>query len=188
MIWGDRLLKELTSDVGFRGGRIYNSYPGAINPASINVRLGNSFLKPYKFYESSICIILGDKIAYEPCDIINGIVYMKPGDFILATTMESFDIPIKCAAFVQGRSSIGRAALSVENAGFIDPGFKGHITLELKNDGPYTIGLKPGYPVAQIIFMDADDVENGYSGKYMNQVEATGSRMYMDDRKMIFNE
>ena len=110
---------------------------------------------------------------------------MEPGKFILATTMEYVEVPKDAAVFVQGRSSIGRAGLTVQNAGFVDPGFPGCITLELKNDAPYPIILVPEYPVAQLVYMDASDVEEGYSGKYCGQVEATGSRMYLDTNKGI---
>ena len=131
---------------------------------------------------------LGDDVAYTEYYLMDegGSMTIGPGDFILATTKEWVDIPVTAAAFVQGRSSIGRAGLSVQNAGFVDPGFNGHITLELKNDAPYYIELIPGYPVAQLVYMNAADVSRGYSGKYIGQIKATGSRMHMDDLNRIF--
>lgn len=95
--------------------------------------------------------------------------------------MEEINLPSHLAAFVQGRSSIGRAGLTVQNAGYIDPGFHGHITLELKNETSSTISIRPGYPVAQIVYEEARGVEKPYSGKYNGQVEATGSRMEQDN-------
>jgi dCTP deaminase len=92
-------------------------------------------------------------------------------------------MPDRVAAFVQGRSSIGRIGLTVQNAGFVDPGFTGHITLELVNESPVTIYLKPGYPVAQLVFFDVSPVNDPYHGKYNGQEEATGSRMFMDKQK-----
>lgn len=149
----------------------------------MNVRLGHSFLIPVgnkdgRTYE----VALGDEIEYSEIDCYgpDGRIYMRPGDFILATTMEYIEVPKDAAVFVQGRSSIGRAGLTVQNAGFVDPGFPGCITLELKNDAPYPIILVSEYPVAQLVYMDACDVEEGYHGKYCGQIEATGSRMYMD--------
>ena len=118
-------------------------------------------------------------IEVEP-DPFDGHVVLYPGEFMLATTKEWISVPVTAAAFVQGRSSIGRASLSVQNAGFVDPGFRGHITLELKNDGPVPIVLTPGYPVTQLVYMDAEEVEEGYDGKYNNQVDATGSLMSLD--------
>lgn len=174
MVYGSNVLKSMVEV-----GSIKNTYEGSINPASINLRLGDSFttIDPNQPY-----VKLGDDVKYIPieCDPGDGHVIIYPGDFMLATTKEWIYVPIGAAAFVQGRSSIGRAGLSVQNAGYVDPGFRGHITLELKNDGPVPIVLLPGYPVTQLVYMDAEDVEEGYDGKYNNQVEATGSRMHED--------
>ncbi len=183
MIWGDGKLEFLV-----KNGFIRDSYEGAINPASINIRLGNSFLVPY-VPVGEHCVKLGEKVCYDPFDISDiGSFEIGPGEFVLVNTMEWINVPTAAAAFVQGRSSIGRAGLSVQNAGFVDPGFRGTITLELKNDAPYTIELVPGYPVAQLVYMGAKDVTHPYTGKYLHQSEATGSRMNLDDMQMIFGK
>lgn len=175
MIWGNKLLKNLV-DIGM----ICNTYDGGINPASINLRLGHTFLKPIP----GQIIKLGEEMEYWRYERQDGqFIAIEPGCFMLATTIECIDVPIRAAAFVQGRSSIGRAGLTVQNAGFVDPGFSGHITLELKNDSPCTIMLYPGYPVTQLVYMDAKDVSEGYKGKYIGQIEATGSRMFLDKAK-----
>ena len=171
MIWGDKRLQNLI-DIGMIG----NAGTGCVNPASVNMRLGNTFLVP-----APDVVKLGEEMKYEKRVIGNGaLIPIHPGEFMLATTLESVIIPKNAAAFVQGRSSIGRIGLTVQNAGFIDPGFHGHITLELKNDSPCKILLYPGYPVVQLVYMDACDVTRGYEGKYNDQVEATGSRMQLD--------
>jgi len=173
MIWGNERLKDL-----LKHGMIMGGDEALVNPASINLRLGDSFIKPIP----GNTVELGGEMKYMPVmKQSDGTTIIMPGEFMLATTMEHVSVPVNCAAFVQGRSSIGRIGLMVQNAGFVDPGFTGHITLELKNDSPCAIVLKPGYPVAQLIFMDAVDVSEGYKGKYQNQVEATGSRMYLDN-------
>jgi len=172
VIWGDKKLQMLV-DIGM----ITNTYSGAINPASINLRLGHTFLRP----ADDQILTLGEKMRYRRYECADGeTIAIRPGEFMLATTLECIDVPKFAAAFVQGRSSIGRAGLTVQNAGFVDPGFRGHITLELKNDSPCTIRLYPGYPVTQLVFMDAKDVTEGYQGKYLGQTEATGSRMHQD--------
>lgn len=149
-----------------------------INPASINIRIGTSFLIPRK---RVFPVKLGDDMQYRRVQIDkNGIFYLRPGQFALATTMEYVKVPSYLAAFVQGRSSIGRAGLTVQNAGYIDPGFHGHITLELKNETCNTIGIRPGYPVAQLVFEQTTPVAVPYHGKYNGQIEATGSRMHFD--------
>lgn len=172
MIWGDKKLKKLVDT-----GMILDTYDGGINPASINLRLGHTFLKP----KAGQIVKLGEEMKYRRYERKDGqFIALKPGCFMLATTIECIIVPIRAAAFVQGRSSIGRAGLTVQNAGFVDPGFTGHITLELKNDSPCTIMLYPGYPVTQLVYMDAQDVTTGYNGKYTGQIEATGSRMFLD--------
>lgn len=176
MILSDkRILSEL-----FDKGHILYADIQQINPASFNLRLGDSFAVPKRRWFG---VALGDKAEYKMIylDKHNRPIFkLRPGQFVLATTKERVSIPDNISAFVQGRSSIGRAGLSVQNAGFVDPGFDGHITLELKNETKNTIILKPGYPVTQLVFMDTPDVEIPYDGKYNGQVDATGSRMHQD--------
>lgn len=149
-----------------------------INPASVNLTLGNTFLVPT--IKKADAIYLGKEVDYHRFEAKEDGFPIDPGEFVLATTQEHVSIPSNVAAFVQGRSSIGRIGLTTQNAGFVDPGFHGHITLELVNESPNTIILTPGYPVAQLVFFECYPVEKPYNGKYNGQVEATGSRMYMD--------
>lgn len=149
-----------------------------INPASVNLTLGDTFL--IQRVKHNCHITLGSEVDYRRFKSTEGGFPIDPGEFVLATTQEHVNIPSNVAAFVQGRSSIGRIGLTTQNAGFVDPGFHGHITLELVNESPNTIILKPGYPVAQLVFFECYPVEKPYDGKYNDQVEATGSRMYMD--------
>ena len=177
MIWSDqRIFKKL-----FLNGAIEFGKSEMINPASINLRLGNSFLIPVEMPGG---ITLGEQLSYERKLLLDSEQYhMKPGEFVLGTTKEYIQMPDNVAAFVQGRSSIGRIGLTVQNAGFIDPGFHGAITLELVNESPSVIHLVPGYPLAQLVFFDCYKVKESYRGKYNGQVEATGSRMEEDKRK-----
>ena len=174
MILGDADIRKLVEDkcISSPDHELY------IGPASLDVRLGNTFLLPKR---RILGIRLGAEIKYRRFWVGNDDVFtIDPGQFALATTMEVFYIPPTLAAYVQGRSSIGRAGLTVQNAGYVDPGFHGAITLELKNETCNTLYLKPGYPVAQMIFEQCTTVEKPYKGKYNGQVEATGSRMYLD--------
>lgn len=139
MILGDSEIKRMMAE-GY-----FPAYPKLlINPASLNVRIGTSFLVPQRKWFGSVA--LGDEIKYKKIVLQKGKAFkLRPGQFALATTIESINLPLHLAAFVQGRSSIGRAGLTVQNAGFIDPGFHGHITLELKNETKNTILICPGY-------------------------------------------
>ena len=152
------------------------------NPASLNIRLGNTFLVP----REGQFIRLGEAVEYNRYEVASGDFFtMHPGQFVLGTTLERLNLNNHLSAFVQGRSSIGRIGLTIQNAGFVDPGFHGHITLELINDSPNPIRLIPGYPIGQLVFFETGEVKHPYNGKYNNQVEATGSRMYMDVLKGV---
>jgi dCTP deaminase len=148
-----------------------------IQPASVDIRLGNTFSI---VEDTSTGIInLENEIKYKT--ITTDSYILLPNQFVLATTMEYFDLPDDLTAFVEGRSSLGRMGLFIQNAGWVDPGFKGEITLELYNANRCAIELKAGRRVGQLVFakMDATAL-NPYNGKYQGQRGATGSRVFMD--------
>lgn len=148
-----------------------------IQPASVDIRIGNSFstLKT----GSLTPVTLSDELEYETIETTQFTI--APGQFVLATTMEYFCLPNNMTAFVEGRSSIGRLGLFIQNAGWVDPGFEGEITLELFNASSNSIVLESGRRVGQLVFAQLDrDAENPYRGKYQAQRGATGSRIYQD--------
>ena len=98
-----------------------------IQPASVDVRLGNSF----SVLESGSNAVLKMDSPIQYRSIVDETFLLLPGQFVLASTMEYFRLPDNITAFVEGRSSIGRLGLFIENAGWVDPGFEGEITLEL---------------------------------------------------------
>ena len=148
-----------------------------IQPASIDIRLGNTFSI---VEDTSTGIInLENEIKYKT--ITSDSYILLPNQFVLATTMEYFDLPDDLTAFVEGRSSLGRMGLFIQNAGWVDPGFKGEITLELYNANRCAIELKAGRRVGQLVFAKMDETAlNPYNGKYQGQRGATGSRVFMD--------
>lgn len=151
-----------------------------IQPASVDIRLGNTFSVVDD--TPSGVITLGNKIEYK--SIVTDTYLILPGQFVLATTMEYFELPDDLTAFVEGRSSLGRMGLFIQNAGWVDPGFKGEITLELYNANRCAIELKAGRRVGQLVFAKMDDAAlNPYNGKYQSQRGATGSRVFMDSDK-----
>ena len=106
---------------------------------------------------------------------------LLPGQFVLATTMEYVRLGADLTAFVEGRSSLGRMGLFVQNAGWVDPGFEGEITLELFNANRCALELRSGRRVGQLVFAQLDEAaKNPYAGKYQGQRGATGSRVYLD--------
>ncbi len=149
-----------------------------IQPASVDVRLGDTFSVVED--SSNGIITLESEIKYKT--IKTDTYVILPGQFVLATTMEYFELPDDLTAFVEGRSSLGRMGLFIQNAGWVDPGFKGEITLELFNANRCAIELKAGRRVGQLVFAKMDDrAINPYNGKYQGQMGATGSRVYMDN-------
>ena len=148
-----------------------------IQPASVDIRLGNTFSI---VEDSSTGIIsLENEIKYKT--ITSETYLLLPNQFVLATTMEYFFLPDDVTAFVEGRSSLGRMGLFIQNAGWVDPGFKGEITLELYNANRCAIELKAGRRVGQLVFAKMDSAaQNPYHGKYQGQRGATGSMVYLD--------
>ena len=98
-----------------------------------------------------------------------------------AKKLEFVALPDDLTAFVEGRSSLGRMGLFIQNAGWVDPGFQGEITLELYNANRFAIELKAGRRIGQLVFAKMDRAaRNPYRGKYQGQTGATGSRVFLD--------
>lgn len=149
-----------------------------IQPASVDIRLGNTFCV---VEDSSTAILtFTDRMIYKK---IHAEKYLLlPGQFVLATTKETISLPDNLTAFVEGRSSLGRMGLFIQNAGWVDPGFSGEITLELFNANRCAIELQAGYRIGQLVFAQMDQAaSNPYCGKYQGQRGATGSKIYLDD-------
>lgn len=148
-----------------------------IQPASIDLRLGDHFLKVDENRVESIT--LDRPLAYE--QIKRQEIVIPPHTFLLAVTREFIRLPANITAFVEGRSSIGRIGLFIQNAGWVDPGFAGTITLELYNANRLPIRLTAGRRICQIVFARMDSpASRPYAGKYQNQRDAMGSRVFQD--------
>lgn len=154
---------------------------GQIQPASVDIRLGDTF-SVIEDSPSGV-ITLDEETTYKP--LRSDTYVLLPGQFILATTMEYFILPNDLTAFVEGRSSLGRMGLFIQNAGWVDPGFQGEITLELFNANRCAIKLQTGRRVGQLVFAQMDsEALRPYQGKYQGQRGATGSRVYLDQEKL----
>lgn len=148
-----------------------------IQPASVDIRIGTTF----SIVEDSPSgvITMDEPISYKTLETDS--YTLLPGQFVLATTLEYFELPNNITAFVEGRSSLGRMGLFIQNAGWVDPGFKGEITLELFNANRCAIEIKSGRRIGQLVFAQMDQsAENPYTGKYQGQQGATGSMVYLD--------
>ena len=112
---------------------------------------------------------------------------LHPGEFVLGATLEKFTLPANLAGRLEGKSSLGRLGLLTHStAGFIDPGFSGHITLELSNTANLPIALWPGMKVGQLaIFKMTSPAESPYGtgtlgSKYQGQRGPTPSKSYLN--------
>lgn len=151
---------------------------GQIQPASVDIRLGNMFSIIEDLPRG--VIDLENEIQYRTMETDTYV--LLPGQFVLATTMEYIELPDNLTAFVEGRSSLGRMGLFIQNAGWVDPGFRGEITLELFNANRCAIELKAGRRVGQLVFAEMDgSALHPYQGKYQGQTGATGSRAFLDN-------
>ncbi len=148
-----------------------------IGPASVDLRLGDVFLTPRA---TEGLFSMSEPIEYERVQAAEFII--PAHGFVLATTQELIRLPNHLTAFVEGRSSVGRLGLFIQNAGWVDPGFEGALTLELFNANAAPMRIVAGRRICQLVIARADGpVEKPYRGKYQGQLETTGSRAYLDD-------
>ena len=112
---------------------------------------------------------------------------LHPGEFVLGSTVENIELPEDLVARLEGKSSLGRIGLVIHStAGFVDPGWKGHLTLELSNLARLPITLYYGMKIGQISFLRLTTAADRLYGseslgsKYQGQTEPTPSRFHQD--------
>jgi len=159
---------------------------GLLQPSSIDVRLDRffrlfdnhkyAFIDPAEQQDELTHLIEVD--PKEP-------FILHPGEFVLGSTYEFVTLPDDVAARLEGKSSLGRLGLLTHStAGFVDPGFKGHVTLELSNVATLPIKLWPGMKIGQLCFFkltSASEHPYGsekYASRYQGQRGPTASRSY----------
>ncbi len=174
MILSDNTIKAMLSSGELQISPIDDM---SIQPASVDCRLGDHFLIVEE--NQMDLITLDSEIKYR--EIESETITIPPHSFLLATTQEYIKMPDDLTAFVEGRSSIGRIGLFIQNAGWVDPGFEGRITLELYNASSLPIKLQSGKRICQLVFAKMDQVaDTPYRGKYQGQEKSVGSRVYKD--------
>jgi dCTP deaminase len=157
-----------------------------VQPSSVDVRLDNMFrvfnntrythIDPAKQQDELTSLVQPD--PGEP-------FVLHPGEFVLGSTLELCTLPDDLAGRLEGKSSLGRLGLLTHStAGFIDPGFSGHITLELSNVANLPITLWPGMKIGQLcMFRLTTAAEHPYGSavygsRYQDQRGPTPSRSY----------
>jgi dCTP deaminase len=159
-----------------------------VQPSSIDVRLDRYFrvfenhryphIDPAEHQEELTRLVEPD--GDEP-------FILHPGEFVLGSTYEVVTLPDDLAARLEGKSSLGRLGLLTHStAGFIDPGFSGHVTLELSNVATLPIKLWPGMKIGQVcVFRLSSPAEfpygsAQYGSRYQDQRGPTPSRSYVN--------
>ncbi len=131
---------------------------GLVQPASVDLRLGDSFRVFHNHRASAIDLRKPPDNLTEEVIVPEGESFViHPGEFCLGRTLEWVELPDDIVARIEGKSSLGRLGLIVHaTAGFCDPGWKGTLTLELNNLTRIPIKLYPGLEIAQLSFMTLD--------------------------------
>jgi dCTP deaminase len=157
--------------------------PDFVQPSSVDVRLDRIF-RVFNLGHTSGII---DPAAHQ--DGLTTLVragaegfVLHPGQFVLGSTVERVRIGNSHAARLEGKSSLGRLGLVIHStAGFIDPGFDGHVTLELSNDAPIPIRLHVGMRIGQLCYFQlSSPALVPYRGKYQGQQGPTESQSWKD--------
>ncbi|MEV0952448.1 dCTP deaminase [Promicromonospora sp. NPDC050249] len=158
--------------------------PSMLQPSSIDVRLDKYFrlFDNHKYPFIDPATDQPELTRLVEADNDEAFV-LHPGEFVLGSTYEAVTLPDDVAARLEGKSSLGRLGLLTHStAGFIDPGFSGHVTLELSNVATLPIKLWPGMKIGQMCFFrlsSASEHPYGsdlYGSRYQGQRGPTASR------------
>jgi dCTP deaminase len=154
----------------------------AVEPSSVDLHLGDEIKTPLKQRRD----VKVDMEATYPCfETVKTPFTIPPHGFALAHTAEVVNIPDYLVGHLQGRSSVGRLGLFVENAGLVDAGFHGDLTLELYNAAPYPIELKEDMRIVNLTLNEHDTAPSqsysaDHGNKYNGQRGPTESCLYED--------
>lgn len=162
--------RALEEGANGRGLVITPLVPEQVQPASVDLRLGNRFIL---FRKANIPTIDSENIPAlhpaamgEPVQVpSNRTLVLHPHQFLLGATLEYIKLPPDILGYVTGKSTLGRLGLLVATAVSVSPGFSGVITLELLNAGEVPILLHPGQEIAQII-LHRTAGRADYAGRY----------------------
>ena len=185
MVLSDRSIREEID-----AGRILIDPLGenAIQPASVDVHLDRGFLVFRNSRVPYIDVRKGAEDLTERVEITDDVPFiLHPGEFVLGSTLENIGLPNDLVARVEGKSSLGRLGLLIHStAGYVDPGFRGHLTLELSNVANLPITLYFCMKIGQLSYLKlTSEAEFPYGSpelgsKYQGQTDATASRIHRD--------
>jgi dCTP deaminase len=184
MVLSDRTIRRLVEE-GRIGIDPYDA--GLMQPSSVDVRVDRWF----RVFRNSRYPFIDVK---QPQEELTELVEVEdereafilhPGEFVLGSTLERLTLPDDLVARLEGKSSLGRLGLLIHStAGFIDPGWDGHVTLELSNVATLPITIYPGMKIGQLSFVQLSEPaeapygSGGLGSKYQGQQGPTPSRYY----------
>ena len=193
MLLSDRDLKAAIDD----GRLAIDPYdPAMVQPSSIDVRLDRYF----RVFENHRYPHIDPA---EQQDELTRMVetppgepfILHPGEFVLGSTYETITLADDIASRLEGKSSLGRLGLLTHStAGFIDPGFSGHVTLELSNVATLPIKLWPGMKIGQVCVIKLSSPAEHpygsaiYGSRYQGQRGPTPSKSYLNFSKAALDE
>jgi len=164
-----------------------------VQPSSVDVRL-DRFFRVFENHKYSVIdpsieqSELTREVVVEPSEHF----ILHPGEFVLASTYEIITLPDDIAGRLEGKSSLGRLGLLTHStAGFIDPGFSGHITLELSNVANLPVKLFPGMKIGQLCLIKLSSPAEHpygsavYASRYQGQRGPTASRSWINFHQTI---
>jgi len=183
VVLSDRTIRRLLDE-----GRIgIDPYaPELMQPSSVDVRVDRYFRVFRNSRYPYIDVKANQEDLTELVEVDDDEAFiLHPGEFVLGATLERLTLGVDLVARLEGKSSLGRLGLQVHStAGFVDPGFDGHVTLELANVSNLPITLYPAMKVGQVSFLamtTAAEKPYGTSGlgsKYQGQVGPTPSEYW----------
>nr|WP_223159877.1 dCTP deaminase [Leucobacter sp. cx-169] len=180
--------RDLNAELASGRIRLDPSSDDMVQPSSIDVRIDRYF----RLFDNHKYPVI-DPAEDQPeltrlieVDPAEGFI-LHPGEFVLGSTFEQVTLPDDIAARLEGKSSLGRLGLMTHStAGFIDPGFTGHVTLELSNVATLPIRLWPGMKIGQLCFFQLSSPADHpygsgeYKSRYLGQRGPTASRSFVN--------
>jgi dCTP deaminase len=178
--------RDILSEIEARRIRVEPYDETMIQPSSIDIRLDRFFrvFENHKYPHIDPAADQSDLTREVEPEGEEPFI-LHPGEFVLGSTYEVVSLPDDLAARVEGKSSLGRLGLLTHaTAGFVDPGFSGHVTLELANVATLPIKLYPGMKIGQLCFFRLSSPSlhpygsEKYGSRYQGQRGPTPSRSY----------
>ena len=185
MLLSDR---DILAEVHSGGIQLDPWDPGMLQPSSVDVRID----KYFRVFENHRYPSIDPSIEQEGLTRLIEVTedepfVLHPGEFVLASTFERVTLGPGVAARLEGKSSLGRLGLLTHStAGFIDPGFTGHVTLELSNMANLPVKLWSGMKIGQLCFFRLSSPAESpygsqkYGSRYQGQRGPTDSRSYIN--------